>query len=117
MALGFMMMPAPTGTKGGGFSSTATGSLRNDSPRASDSPPIPPPTTSVEMLTTAILLKLHGSVRQRVERCALGHAGAARSGAPGHLRRPGNLLAGDGASLRPRVADPRPRQPGEGAGR
>ena len=62
LAFGFMMMPAPTGTKRAAFSSTVTGSLRNDSSRASERPPIPPPTTSVEMLTTAILLKVHGSV-------------------------------------------------------
>src|SRR4051812_13569036 len=112
-----MMMPAPTGTKRGAFSSTVTGSLRNDSSRASERPPIPPPTTSVERLTTAILLKVHGSVRQRIEQYALGSASAGRPRAPLYLRRPGDLRAGDGAPVRSRLADSRPRQPGEGPGR
>ena len=47
MALGFMMMPAPTGARLGVRSSTVTGSPRSTSSRARLSPPMPPPTTRV----------------------------------------------------------------------
>src|SRR5215470_11469827 len=42
-----MMMPAPTASSLGARSSTVTGSPRLTSSRASESPPMPPPTTSV----------------------------------------------------------------------
>src|SRR5262245_2786366 len=48
MALGFMMIPAPTVASLGARSSTTTGSPTIVSWRASESPPIPPPTTMVE---------------------------------------------------------------------
>src|SRR5215467_8781058 len=48
MALGFMMIPAPTVASLGARSSTTTGSPTSVSWRASESPPIPPPTTMVE---------------------------------------------------------------------
>src|SRR5438046_10154029 len=48
MALGFMMIPAPTVASLGARSSTTTGSPTIESSCASESPPMPPPTTMVE---------------------------------------------------------------------
>src|SRR5687767_10579274 len=49
MALGFMMMPAPTGLSCAARSSTVHERPRRCSSRASDSPPMPPPTTAILM--------------------------------------------------------------------
>src|SRR5687768_8704338 len=55
-----MMMPAPIGASRGAFSSTRTGRPRRTSSRASDSPPMPPPTINVEIAAIALLYHTSG---------------------------------------------------------
>src|SRR5690349_5720861 len=65
MALGFMMIPAPTGSSRGARSSTVAGSPRSESSRASDKPPMPPPTISVGMRIREILFEIMGAFERR----------------------------------------------------
>ena len=60
MALGFMMMPAPTGLSCAARSSTLAWMPRSASSRASESPPMPPPTMTI--LISGMLIFVSGSL-------------------------------------------------------
>src|SRR5499427_6501192 len=61
MALGFMMIPAPTGLSRGARSSTVAVSPRKLNSRASESPPMPPPTIDIGMRIREILFEIMGA--------------------------------------------------------
>src|SRR5215471_12737491 len=109
MALGFMMIPAPTGLSRGARSRTVAVSPRKLSSRASERPPMPPPTIDIGMRIREILFENHGILRTREPHLA----GVAGPRAPLGLRRSGAVRAGVGADLRPGVARARAREPGE----